>query len=244
MKVSAIVNCRGEGLLLGRALDSALHAIEKSGFAKECELIAVADRPSEATVSVLTHYADRLQRIIEVEVVDLGLARNAGVAAAQGELILFLDGDDLWSGNWVGAAWSTHCASSRAVILHPEYAVCFGARLELLVHSDWRDSDFDARGLAVRNRWISLCGVRREILLEYPIPPADLERRFGFEDWSWYAQLVARGMRHVTVPGTVHFIRLKAVDSMQKSMHSFCFIPSVEFAEYLAADDRFRPYDL
>jgi hypothetical protein len=159
-------------------------------------------------------------------------------------LILCLDGDDLWSRNWVSAAWSEHLTSARSAILHPQYAVFFGARLEILVHSDWRDPYFDPRGLVARNCWISLCGVRRDLLLDCPFPKTDASRRLGFEDWSWYADTIARGIRPVTVPNTVHFVRLKTVSSRWQTSQGYFCIPSVEYAEYMAADDPTRPYDL
>jgi glycosyltransferase involved in cell wall biosynthesis len=244
MKVTALINCCYEGLLLKKSLDSAVRSIDASGFAAECELVVVADSASEPTLDVLVHYEDRVHEIVRTEVSDLGLARNLGVAAARGELILFLDGDDLWGRNWVGAAWAEHLTIPRMAVLHPQYSVFFGARLELLVGVDWREPHFDPRALVVRNHWTSPCGVRRDLVAEYPFPKADAKRRFGFEDWSWYADLTARGVRHVTVPQTAHFIRLKAVDSMQKAMNGYFRIPSLAFAEYLAADDQTRPYDL
>jgi glycosyltransferase involved in cell wall biosynthesis len=244
VKVSAILNCCYEGLLLRRSLDSALRSITASSIADQCELIVVADSANKTTLGVLSEYDDRIHRVVRTDFSDLGLARNAGSEAAQGELLLFLDGDDLWSVNWVGGAWSEYLKSPRETILHPLYCVFFGQRTEVLVHADWRDPHFDPRGLISHNHWIALCGVRQDLLTELPFPAADAKRRFGFEDWSWYANTIARGFRHRTVPQTAHFVRLKAVDSMQKSMHGYYPIPSLEFAEYLGADDPVRPYNL
>lgn len=227
MKVSAVLSCSQEGLLLARSIDSALRAVEACGFADDCELIAVADNASRTTLDVLASYGTRPGQVLNIAVADLGLARNAGAAAARGELILFLDGDDLWCRSWVGAAWSAYCAcdAPRLSVLHPQYSVFFGTRSEILVHMDWRDPYLDPRGLCVRNHWTSLCGIGREFLLEQPLPKADPSRRHGFEDWSWYADMAARGFRHVTVPGTVHFIRLKAGNSLQKATQGYCRIP-------------------
>jgi glycosyltransferase involved in cell wall biosynthesis len=244
MRVSAVINCCYEGLLLKRSIDSAIRSIKESSFAGECELIVVADSANKATLGILAEYDSGLNQVIITDHSDLGLARNSGAAAARGELVLFLDGDDLWCRHWVSAAWSEYLISPRLAILHPQYSVFFGSRLELLIHPDWRDPHFDPRGLVARNHWTSLCGIRRDLLAEYPLPKSDAKQRFGFEDWSWYADTIARGFRHVLVPRTTHFIRLKAVDSMQRSIQGFCRIPSLEFAEYIAADDLTRPYDL
>jgi glycosyltransferase involved in cell wall biosynthesis len=244
LQVSAILNCRYEGLLLERSLDSAMQAIVASGFAGECELIVVADNPTRTTAGVLDRRKSTIDRLIYTDVSDLGLARNVGVDASRGELILFLDGDDLWSSNWVRAAWAEYEIAPADSILHPQFCVFFGARCEILVHPDWRDSFFDARALAVRNFWTALCGTSRRLLTELPYPPIVPGRRTGYEDWSWYVETAARGLRHVSVRNTAHFVRLKQANSLREASHGFHRLPSLAFAEYLAADDNSRPHNL
>ena len=244
MHVSVIVNCHHEGLLLERSLASAIRAIDVSGIAGECELIVVADQPTKTTSIVLASCAHRVDRVVHTGSHDLGLARNAGVEASRGRLMLFLDGDDLWGGNWVRAAWARYLSMPAETILHPQHCVFFGARSEVLIHPDWRDQDFDPRTLAARNCWTALCGVGRELAIELPFPRTDRQNRFGYEDWSWYTETVARGARHVVVRDTVHFVRLKHAGSLRESLRGFLRVPSLAFAEYLAADDSTRPHDL
>lgn len=244
MRVSAVVNVSGEGMLLNAALESAIRSIGSSGFAQDCELIIVADNASRLTLDTLHAYQEHTARVIETDFADLGPARNAGVNAATGDLVLFLDGDDLWGRNWVRACWEASRTTPVASVMHPQYCVYFGGSKLLVAHPDWRDQGFDIRGIITDNYWSALCGAPRSILIETPYPAADHRLRFGYEDWSWNAETWARGVRHVTVSGTVHFIRVKQVASMQTDMLAFEPIPSVAFAEYLAWDSPSRPHDL
>ena len=151
MKVSVIVNCCYEGSLLSRSLESANRSIKASGFEDECELIIVADSANKTTLDTLDRSNISPSRVLRTDLSDLGMARNVGVEAAEGELILFLDGDDLWCRSWIRAAWSEYLAGPWLTILHSQYSVFFGARSEILVHPDWRDPYFDPRGLVACN---------------------------------------------------------------------------------------------
>ena len=92
--VSAIITTCGRPRLVGRAIESVLG---QSYGALEC--IVVNDGSDEATRMVLVEFQRRFPglRILEVGPQSgLSAARNAGVAAARGELVAFLDDDDVW----------------------------------------------------------------------------------------------------------------------------------------------------
>ena len=85
-------------------------AHNSEGFVEKClqsirgqtftdyELIVVCDACTDNTVAVADWYADK---VIETEHGRDGLARNAGIDAAEGEWILFLDDDDWWIHEYV-----------------------------------------------------------------------------------------------------------------------------------------------
>lgn len=77
---------------LARALDSVL----TQSFG-DFELIPVCDEPDSPAAAVATAYAERDSRVAPVHSPSSGglsAARNAGIAAATGAYVLFLDGDD------------------------------------------------------------------------------------------------------------------------------------------------------
>jgi glycosyltransferase involved in cell wall biosynthesis len=90
--VSAVIPTRGRPDLLVCAIRSALRQTWRP-----LEVIVVLDGPDLATKERLASLADpRLRVVILPEISGGGAARNAGVRAAAGDWIAFLDDDDEW----------------------------------------------------------------------------------------------------------------------------------------------------
>lgn len=88
--VSVILPTYNRAAWVAEAVDSVLSQ-EGAAF----ELIVVDDGSSDQTPQVLAAYGDRL-RVLRLERGGVSRARNRGVAASRGELLAFLDSDDLW----------------------------------------------------------------------------------------------------------------------------------------------------
>ncbi len=74
-----------------------LHSVKQQTF-DDYELLVVCDACTDNTNQVAINYADRV--LVRNYGMD-GLARNAGIDAAEGEWILFLDDDDWWIHEYV-----------------------------------------------------------------------------------------------------------------------------------------------
>ena len=91
-EVSVVIPTRGRPHLVGRAVASAL-----AQSVTDLEVIVVVDGPDAETGSVLAAIADpRLRVIVEPVSVGASAARNAGIGAAVGTWVAFLDDDDIW----------------------------------------------------------------------------------------------------------------------------------------------------
>lgn len=81
--------------LLSRAIDSVLTQADE-----KLELIIINDGSTDNTAALIEGFKDeRIRYIPFVQNKGIGQARNAGVAAARGELIAFVDSDDVWLPN-------------------------------------------------------------------------------------------------------------------------------------------------
>ncbi len=89
--VSVVVPAYNAERTLKATLDSAL----AQDF-RDFEIVVVNDGSSDSTKAVLDAYAARV-RVIDQNNRGVSAARNAGVSASTGQLIAFLDSDDLWS---------------------------------------------------------------------------------------------------------------------------------------------------
>jgi glycosyltransferase involved in cell wall biosynthesis len=89
--VSAVIPVRNGAATIVAAVDSALG----QEFDRPFEVVVVNDGSTDETRDVLARYRDRI-KLIDLPGRGVAAARNAGILAAQGEYIAFLDADDTW----------------------------------------------------------------------------------------------------------------------------------------------------
>ena len=92
-KVSVIIPVYNVEQYLSRCLDSVI-----SQNFNDMEIICINDGSKDASLRILEEYAGKDSRIVIIDKKNAGVsaARNDGIAAAKGEYLAFLDGDDFW----------------------------------------------------------------------------------------------------------------------------------------------------
>lgn len=119
LKVTVIICTRNRAESLARTLES-LHVSNKPAD-WQLELIVVDNGSSDDTPTTVAAWADRLPiKLVEEPTPGLSNARNAGVAAATGQYIIWTDDDVLVDRDWL-------CAYAQAFSRYPNVVV-FGGR--------------------------------------------------------------------------------------------------------------------
>ncbi|SAL16116.1 Glycosyl transferase family 2 [Caballeronia terrestris] len=206
--ISAVITGHREGLLSGPSItsfrESISHARERG---LNVEPLIVLDRSDQLTRSMFENVIGDDSRVITTDFGDPALARNHGAEQAKGEFVTFLDADDLWSFNWLTAAYEYYSLLGRDVVLHSELNIIFGNERLFWLHADSEQKDFDRDYLQIGNYWDALSFAPRQTYLKTPFRKNELLLGYGHEDWHWNCMTLAEGYAHKPVPGTIHVKR-------------------------------------
>ena len=113
---SVVVAAHQADRFIAEAIDSVLR---DPAFGRGLELCVVDDGSTDRTAEIVSGYGAAV-RLIRQPNGGAAAARNAGVAAGDGEFIAFLDADDRWVTGRAGAQIEALAAAG------PDAGVCFG----------------------------------------------------------------------------------------------------------------------
>lgn len=94
-RLSVIVPARNEAALLGQTLEAILAAARRLGRMAAVDVIVVDDDSRDATARNARRYGRRGVRLVPSHRRGAASARNAGAAAARGDILCFVDADTL-----------------------------------------------------------------------------------------------------------------------------------------------------
>lgn len=113
-ETSVVIPVRNGAAFVGEAVASVLAQLEQHD-----ELLVVNDGSTDATAHHLRAITDLRLKVLDGGGRGVSAARNLGLAEARGELLAFLDHDDLWPAG-------RHQALRAALAAEPALGVCFG----------------------------------------------------------------------------------------------------------------------
>ncbi len=232
--VTAIITAHHEGVLAGVSLKSfkeAINAARIMGIAVQG--LVVLDKPDDYTKSVFSDVQEQDGfDLLETDFGDQGRARSFAAQKAKGNYVAFLDGDDLWSVNWLMAAWNYYSEGYKNAILHPEFNWFFEGVSSVLIGVDQDDDLFDLEYLRFGNYWDAMCMAPKEIFESHPYCERDIKGGFAFEDWHWNCVTLEQGIKHKIVPDTIHFKRRRSNSQTIEASGNKSLMPLVELTNY------------
>jgi glycosyltransferase involved in cell wall biosynthesis len=192
-RVSVVIPCRdGADTILEQ-----LHCVTQQDAQVPFEVVVADNGSRDGTREIVQAFAEESSRAVSI--VDasassgINVARNAGVRASRGELVLLCDADDLVAEGWLQAYWDAYSGGAELL----------GGALERVAS---RAVDRAKRVSGINDHLDFLpwpqganCGFARHVFDE--IEGFDETYRGGGDetDFFWRAQLLGRGL--VEVPG-------------------------------------------
>jgi glycosyltransferase involved in cell wall biosynthesis len=216
--VSVIVPCYNTAHFVGETLDSVLD----QKFSGSVEIIVINDGSPDTLIlrQVLAPYRDSI-RYIEQENRGLAGARNAGIRAAHGRYIAFLDSDDAWLPNYLEVMVRTLEENPKAAAAFPDVVV-FGGSSEdgrVLRVPGAQQDPITFESLVVGRSWINAgATVRREILIGYGMFDSSFRQVEDFELW---VRMLHGGEQIIYVPEVL--TRYRRWDGSLSSNHRKMF---------------------
>ena len=219
--ISVIVTLHREGILAHASLISICQSISSArSSGVMVELIIVLDNADAKTTEIVEGHPrlDGDFRILHVTNGDLALSRHSGIAVSRGAYISLVDGDDIVSRDYFQLHFERAAALDKDHVLHPEMVISFGQYNAFNWQVDQAGQYFHKPSLLKINPWISAAFAHRSVFERVPQVAIDTRKTgFGFEDWNWNCETIAKGMVHRLAPGTAYFYRRKFVGSMNKN---------------------------
>ncbi|MGB9235416.1 MAG: glycosyltransferase family 2 protein [Terriglobales bacterium] len=204
-KFSLVITCYEQARFMRETVDSAL-ALPYS----DKEIIVVDDASTDGSVQILEEYGDRILLIRHEKNLGANIARNDGAAAAKGQYLVFLDGDDLY------LPWALDLYARIVELKQPKIVLCprlffqgpvpeprfadFGRTVEIAEYDALIHKDHSYRGSASaivvdREVFLSVGGFTEEI---FPSDIDDLAMKLG------YSGKTIQILSHPTVAYRVH----------------------------------------
>jgi glycosyltransferase involved in cell wall biosynthesis len=110
-RISVIVTTYNQAAYIAPALDSVLAQTSAPD-----EIVVVDDGSTDATPDVIAPYRDRIMYIHQPNQ-GVAQSRNTGIRATQGDLLAFLDGDDLWEPDKLAVQMAAAAAHPQSALV-------------------------------------------------------------------------------------------------------------------------------
>lgn len=181
--VSVIITNYNYAQYVGEAIESALNQTYKN-----IEIIVIDDGSTDNSPEVIRKYTENNKNIRYVRQKNKGVvfARNAGLEKAQGEFLLFLDGDDIFPSEYIETL-EQYAASKSIDVVYTDYEI-FGSDSSL---SSFPDYDIEK---LKRGNYIHISAfLRRSAIAGHKFDEA--LNKLTHEDWDFFLGIALTDVR-------------------------------------------------
>lgn len=203
--VSVVIPCYNQG----KYLPETLYAVLASDY-RPIEVLIVNDGSTDHSLEVAIELEKQHQEIRVIDQPNGGVAkaRNTGIKAAQGGIILPLDGDDKISRDYIrqGVAVLQQRAAVKVVY-------CRAVKFSAAGQKPWKLKPFSLRALA-RDNMIFVAALFRKADAE-AVGGFSEDMHMGREDWEFWIKMLKNGGEVVQLPFVGFYYRMTP-DSKRK----------------------------
>lgn len=207
--VSIIITSYNLGVYLEETVNSVL-----SQTYQQIEVIIVDDGSEDnCTIALLDKLCENCDiKIIRIQNSGVSVARNIGAEASKGAFLVFLDGDDLLSPDFVERCISVYKENPDAGMVYGVTKL-FGAasRIRPL------DTPKYKKLLIYNNIFGVTCMLKKERFFE--VKEFNYKMRYGIEDWEFFIRYCCEGMSVYRVNKILFYYRIRPV-SRTKEVNS------------------------
>jgi glycosyltransferase involved in cell wall biosynthesis len=210
--ISLNVTAHKEGYYLFRTLKSVVAMCSVAESAGISILIQIhLDKPDHLTAKIANEFIEKTEnsKLYINHFGDPSASRNFLISKTNTKYALFVDGDDLFTENFIKSAYDTAENFKRPCVVSAEDIVKFDESVDICVFRE--ESTIDNPGIKSAefemNLFISQNFVSTEILHACAYEPN--KGNYGFEDWHWNTKVLSEGYEFLVAKDTVFFYRQK-----------------------------------
>ncbi|AGA76954.1 glycosyltransferase family 2 protein [Echinicola vietnamensis] len=206
--VSVVVPCYNQGIYLRETVLSVLESTYRP-----LEVIIVNDGSKDDSLQLARALAEEFPevRVIDQDNGGVSKARNTGIEASNGSIILPLDGDDLISSDYIAAAVEVLKSQPSVKVVYSK-----GVKFDDSGEKSWNLKPFSRHQLALDNMIFCSALFRKVDWLKAGKYSVEM-RYMGREDWEFWIKMLKDGGEVVQLPFIGFYYRLTPNSKRKKT---------------------------
>lgn len=153
---------------------------------------------------------------------DVSIVRNLFASNFQDSFLFFLDGDDYWDNDWIYRFLKLK-NKSKSTIYHPNFTLFYNDKdLKVLRSKLHFNKTCTISQMMIENIFSSSFICHSSIFGNYIFKTGstDSQNKYAYEDWSFFRDTMANGIRHKLILNTTHFHYIRNNSNTTKSLLS------------------------